>query len=55
MTESSIRPIVEAFYRASAERDVARVMAFIADDVNCWCRGRSTCSRSSDSGTARPP
>ena len=39
MTESSIRPIVEAFYRASAERDVARVMAFIADDVNWLVQG----------------
>jgi ketosteroid isomerase-like protein len=39
MTETSIRPIVEAFYRASAERDVARVMAFIADDVNWLVQG----------------
>jgi len=39
MTESSIRPIVEAFYRASAERDVERVMAFIADDVNWLVQG----------------
>jgi ketosteroid isomerase-like protein len=39
MTETSIRPIVEAFYRASAERDVARVMTFIADDVNWLVQG----------------
>jgi ketosteroid isomerase-like protein len=39
MTETSIRPIVEAFYRASAERDVERVMAFIADDVNWLVQG----------------
>jgi ketosteroid isomerase-like protein len=39
MTESSIRPIVEAFYRASAERDVDRAMAFIADDVNWLVQG----------------
>ena len=39
MTESSIRPIVEAFYRASAERDVERAMAFIADDVNWLVQG----------------
>ena len=39
MTETSMRPIVEAFYRASAERDVERVMAFIADDVNWLVQG----------------
>ena len=39
MTEASIRPIVEAFYRASAERDVERVMSFIADDVDWLVQG----------------
>ena len=39
MTETSIRPIVEAFYRASVERDVERVMTFIADDVNWLVQG----------------
>ena len=39
MTETSIRPIVEAFYRASVERDVERLMTFIADDVNWLVQG----------------
>jgi ketosteroid isomerase-like protein len=39
MTETSIRPIVEAFYRASAERDVERVMSFIAEDVDWLVQG----------------
>ena len=39
MTETTIRPIVEAFYRASAERDVARAMSFIADDVDWLVQG----------------
>jgi len=39
MTETSIRPIVEAFYRASVEREVERVMTFIADDVNWLVQG----------------
>jgi ketosteroid isomerase-like protein len=39
MTETSIRPIVEAFYRASAERDVERVMTFIAGDVDWLVQG----------------
>ena len=39
MTEISIRPIVEAFYRASAERDVERVMTFIADEVDWLVQG----------------
>ena len=39
MTETSIRPFVEAFYRASTERDVERVMTFIADDVNWLVQG----------------
>ena len=39
MTETTIRPIVEAFYRASAERDVERAMSFIADDVDWLVQG----------------
>jgi ketosteroid isomerase-like protein len=39
MSDISIRPIVEAFYRASAERDVARVATFIADDVDWLVQG----------------
>jgi ketosteroid isomerase-like protein len=39
MAETSIRPIVEAFYRASAERDIERVMSFIAHDVDWLVQG----------------
>lgn len=39
MSESTIRPIVEAFYRASAERDIARVAAILADDVDWLVQG----------------
>jgi ketosteroid isomerase-like protein len=39
MTEITIRPIVEAFYRASAERDLERVMSFIAEDVDWLVQG----------------
>ena len=39
MSETSIRPIVEAFYRASAERDVAAAAALIADDVDWLVQG----------------
>ena len=39
MTETTIRPIVEAFYKASAERDIERVMSFIADDVDWLVQG----------------
>jgi ketosteroid isomerase-like protein len=39
MTETTIRPLVEAFYRASAERDVERIMSFIADDVDWLVQG----------------
>lgn len=38
MTES-IRPTVEAFYRASAERDIARVASIIDDDVDWLVQG----------------
>lgn len=38
MTES-IRPIVEAFYKASAERDIARVTPLIDDDVDWLVQG----------------
>ena len=39
MTETTIRSIVEAFYRASAERDVERAISFIADDVDWLVQG----------------
>lgn len=39
MTETTIRPIVEAFYQASAERDIERTMSFIADDVDWLVQG----------------
>ena len=35
----SIRPIVEAFYKASAERDIARLVAMIDDDVDWLVQG----------------
>ena len=39
MTETSIRTIVEAYYRAAAERDIECVMTFIADDVDWLVQG----------------
>jgi ketosteroid isomerase-like protein len=39
MTEITIRPFVEAFYQASAARDVERVLSFIADDVDWLVQG----------------
>jgi ketosteroid isomerase-like protein len=39
MTSPSIRPIVEAFYKASAERDIDRVMSLVADDVDWLVQG----------------
>ena len=38
MTEN-IRPIVEAFYQASTERDIARVVSMIDDDVEWLVQG----------------
>ena len=38
MTEN-IRPVVEAFYRASAKRDIERVVALLADDVDWLVQG----------------
>ena len=38
MTES-IRPIVEAFYRASAVRDIPRIIAMMDDDVDWLVQG----------------
>lgn len=35
----SIRPIVEAFYRASAERDIPRVVSMIDDHVDWLVQG----------------
>ena len=39
MAETSIRPAVEAFYRASSGRDVALAVSFIADDVDWLVQG----------------
>ena len=39
MAETSIRPTVEAFYRASSGRDVALAVSFIADDVDWLVQG----------------
>ena len=39
MSETSIRPIVEAVYRASAKRDVATAAALIADDIDWLVQG----------------
>jgi len=39
MTATSIRPLVEAFYQASAARDVARVAAMIDDNVDWLVQG----------------
>ena len=39
MTETTIRPIVAAFYQASAERDVEKAISFIADDVDWLVQG----------------
>ena len=55
MTETTIRPIVEAFYqglRRAGHR--ARRCRSSPTTSTGWCRGRSTSSRSSASGTARP-
>jgi ketosteroid isomerase-like protein len=35
----NIRPIAEAFYRASSTRDIERVASIIADDVNWLVQG----------------
>ena len=35
----SIRPTVEAFYKASAERDIPRVVSMIDDDVDWLVQG----------------
>jgi ketosteroid isomerase-like protein len=39
MTSPSIRPTVEAFYKASAERDIDCAMSFVADDVDWLVQG----------------
>ena len=39
MTETSIRSVVEAFYRASAERDIERIAAMLHDDVDWLVQG----------------
>jgi ketosteroid isomerase-like protein len=38
MTEN-IRPVVEAFYRASAKRDIERIVPILADDVDWLVQG----------------
>src|SRR5882724_11772524 len=39
MTEPTIRPIVEAFYQASAQRDIATAVSFIDDNVDWLVQG----------------
>ena len=39
MTDTTIRPIVEAFYQASAQRDAERVASFLSDDVDWLVQG----------------
>ena len=39
MTETSIRPLVEAFYQAAAHRDVERIVAMLDDDVDWLVQG----------------
>jgi ketosteroid isomerase-like protein len=39
MTAASIRPAVEAFYKASAERDIERVAAMLDDNVDWLVQG----------------
>jgi len=39
MTETTIRPIVEAFYKATAGRDVETALSFIDDDVDWLVQG----------------
>ena len=39
MTATTIRPIVEAFYRATAERDVETALSFIDEDVDWLVQG----------------
>ena len=39
MTETSIRPRVEAFYQASADRDVERIAAMLDDNVDWLVQG----------------
>jgi len=39
MTETTIRPIVEAFYQATAARDVETALSFLADDVDWLVQG----------------
>jgi ketosteroid isomerase-like protein len=39
MTDRTIRPIVEAFYRATAERDAEAALSFIDDNVDWLVQG----------------
>lgn len=39
MSEPAIRPIVEAFYEASAARDIERIASIIDDDVDWLVQG----------------
>ena len=39
MTATTIRPIVEAFYKATVERDLEKALSFIDDDVDWLVQG----------------
>src|SRR5215471_15893591 len=39
MTEAPLRPIAEAFYKASAARDIETTLSFIDDDVDWLVQG----------------
>jgi ketosteroid isomerase-like protein len=39
MTETAIRPLVEAFYKATVERDIEKALALIDDDVDWLVQG----------------
>lgn len=39
MTAPALRPVVEAFYKASAERDIDTVMSMLAEDVDWLVQG----------------
>src|SRR5882757_5645477 len=39
MTETSIRPLVEAFYQAASDRDVERIAPMLDDDIDWLVQG----------------
>jgi len=39
MTDTTIRPIVEAFYQATVDRDIEKALAFIDDNVDWLVQG----------------